>query len=250
MTTTWTNWTNPSPTPSDCGEDLEIVERDTHARRIGSREEFRRWLETILRDCTEGPPDHSDGSSLSSLCSRIWVFAVDCANRYCPECRKELGETAPAVVGPAAGAEGPANPWDEMLSRFRAAYECMNRPAESDAERLQKYLLNFSSRGHKAMITELWTRGSASYQRLANLRGKYSVTANADRNAIDRLVAKVETLWTKEGRICIKKEASGLTLEKHESSERGPEASGFRPSSPCDADCQTPGAFPSVTKST
>ena len=66
------------------------------------------------------------------------------------------------------------------------------------------------------MITELRTKGYASYQRLANLRGKYSVTANADRNAIGRLVLKAELLWTKEGQIRIKKERSGLTLEKHE----------------------------------
>ena len=89
-------------------------------------------------------------------------------------------------------------------------------PVESDADRLAKYLLNFSSHGHKAMIAELWTKGYASHQRLATLRGKYSVTANADRNAIDRLVAKAELLWTKERQIRIKKERSGLTLEKHE----------------------------------
>jgi hypothetical protein len=208
-------WSNPSPTRSDCGEDLEIVERDTQAPRIDSREEFRRWLESIVRDCADGPPDHFQGSSLSDLCSRIWLFAVDCANRYFPECRKALGETAPAVVGPAAGAEQSINPWEEVLNRLRAAYACTMGPPESDADRLQKYLLNFSSRGHRAMITELWSKRSVSYQRLANLRGRYSVTANADRNAIDRLVAKAETLWSREGQIRIKKEASGLTLEKY-----------------------------------
>jgi hypothetical protein len=230
-------WSNPSPIRSDCGEDLEIVEGDTHSRRIESREEFRRWLETILRDCAAGPPDDPDGSSLSNVCSRIWLFAIDCANHYCPECRKALGETAPAVVGPAAGAEQSNNPWDEVLHRFRAAYACTAGTAESEADRLQKYLLNFSSRGHKAMITELWSKGSVSYQRLANLRGRYSVTANADRNAIDRLVAKAETLWSKEGQIRIKKEASGLTLEKYapekqESVKQETELPGSRPHFP------------------
>jgi hypothetical protein len=109
---------------------------------------------------------------------------------------------------------------------------------ESDADRLAKYLQNFSSRGHKAMITELWTKGYASNQRLATLRGKYSVNAHADRNAISRLVAKAEALWTKERQIRIKKEGSGLTLEKHALHEIGPEPSGSRPSSPLEIDCQ------------
>ena len=48
------------------------------------------------------------------------------------------------------------------------------------------------------MVAELWAKGYASYSRLANLRGKYGVTPNADRNAIDRLVAKADGLWAKE----------------------------------------------------
>ena len=72
---------------------------------------------------------------------------------------------------------------------------------ETETEaRLATYLLKFSSRGHKAMITELWTKGRATYSRLRGLRGTYGVTANADRTAIDRLVAKVERLWINEGR--------------------------------------------------
>jgi hypothetical protein len=87
------------------------------------------------------------------------------------------------------------------------------------------------------MITELWTKGYASFQRLANLRGKYSVTAHADRNAIYRLMLKAESVWAKERQIRIKKESSGLTLEKHGSAENGSEASAHRPSSPQEIDC-------------
>lgn len=211
-----TAWRDPSPTPLDFGEDLEIVERYTHPRRIGSGKEFHQWLKTAIRELAERPPDHSSGSGLSNLYRQIWEIAVDCAARFCPECRKELGETAPVIVSPAARNEEYCKPWEELLERLRAASALMDSPVESDADRLAKYLLNFSSHGHKAMITELWTKGYASYQRLANLRGKYSVTANADRNAIGRLVLKAELLWTKEGQIRIKKERSGLTLEKHE----------------------------------
>jgi hypothetical protein len=211
-----TAWRNPSPTPLDFGEYREIVERDTHPRRIDSLKEFRRWLKTAIRELAERPPDHSSGSSLSSLYRQIWEIAVDCAARFCPECRKELGETAPVIVSPAASHEEYCKPREELLELLRAAYARTASPVELDADRLAEYLLNFSSRGHKAMITELWTKGYASSQRLANLRGKYGVTANADRNAIDRLAVKAELLWTKERQIRIKKERSGLTLEKHQ----------------------------------
>jgi len=231
---------NPAPMPLHFGEYLKIVERYTHPRRIDSRNEFRRWLETAILDFAERPPDESGGSSLSGLYPQIWEIAVDCAARFCPECRTELGETAPVIVSPAASREEYRKPWEQLLERLRAAYALTASPVESDADRLAKYLLNFSSRGHKAMITELWIKGHASNQRLATLRGKYSVTAHADRNAIYRLVAKAELLWTKERQIRIKKGRSGLTLEKHEQDEIGPETSDFRPSSPPEMDCQRP----------
>jgi hypothetical protein len=215
-------WRDPSPMPLDFGEYLEIVERYTHPRRIDSRKEFRGWLKTAILDIVERPPDHSSGSSLSSLYPQIWEIAVDCAARFCPECRKELGETAPIIVSPGASREEYCKPWEQLLKRLRAAYALTASPVESDADRLTKYVQNFSSRGHKAMITELWSKGYASNQRLANLRGKYSVTAHADRNAIYRLVTKAELLWTQERQICIKKERSGLTLEK----QTGPAVSG------------------------
>jgi hypothetical protein len=233
-------WRDPSPMPLDFGEYLEIVERYTHPRRIDSRQQFRRWLERAILDLAERPPDPSSGSNLSSLSPQIWEIAVDGAARFCPECRQELGETPPVIVSPAASREEYRKPWEQLLERLRAAYALTASPVESDADRLSKYLLNFSSRGHKAMITALWTKGYASNQRLANLRGKYGVTAHADRNAISRLLAKAELLWTKERQIRIKKERSGLTLEKHELDEIGPETSGSRASSPVEIDCQRP----------
>lgn len=66
------------------------------------------------------------------------------------------------------------------------------------------------------MVTELWSKGYASNQRLANLRGKNGVTAHADRIAISRLVTKADLLWTKDRQIRITKERSGLSLEKCE----------------------------------
>lgn len=211
-----TAWRAPSPTPLDFGADLEIVERYKYLRPIDSSKEFRRWLKTVLGDLAERPPDQSRGSSLSKLYLQIWEIAVDRAARFCPECRRELGESAPVLDCPAASHEESCKAWEELLERLRAAYALTASPVESDADRLVKYLLNFSSRGHKAMITELWTKGHASYQRLANLRGKYGVTAKADRNAIVRLVVKAESLWTKERQIRIKRERSGLALEKHQ----------------------------------
>jgi hypothetical protein len=207
-------WHDASSTPLDFAAGQKILERYTHPRRIDSRADFRRWLETTIRDFAENPPNHSSGSSLSSLYAQIWEIAVDCAARFCPECREPLGTTAPVLVSANASREEHSKPWEELLNRLRAAYALTSSRNESDADRLARYLTNFTSRGHKAMITELWTKGSASFQRLANLRGKYSVTANADRNAIDRLVAKAESLWIKERQIRIKKERSGLTLEK------------------------------------
>jgi hypothetical protein len=207
---------DPSPMPLDFGEYLKIVERYTQPQHIDSRDEFRSWLGTAIVDFADRPPDHSSGSDLSSLCPRIWEIAVDCAARFCPECRGELGETAPVIVNPAAGREESCKPWEQLLERLRAAHALTAGPIESDADRLAKYLQNFSSRGHKAMITELWTKGHVSNQRLASLRGKYCVSTHADRNAIYRLVAKAESLWNKERQIRIQKEGAGLTLEKHE----------------------------------
>jgi hypothetical protein len=231
----------PSPMPLDFGEYREIVERYTDPRRIDCRKEFRGWLKTAILDFGEKPPDHFSGSSLSNLYPQIWKIAVDCAERFCPECREELGETAPVILSPATSREEYRKPWEELLKRLRTAYALTTSPVESDAERLATYVQNFSSRGHKAMVIELWTKGYASNQRLANLRGKYGVTAHADRNAIYRLVTKAELLWTKERQIRITKERSGLALEKCESRESGPEeTSGFRPSSSLEIDCRRP----------
>jgi hypothetical protein len=207
---------DPSLTPLDSGGHLEIVERYTHPRRVACPKEFRGWLKTVLLDFAERPPDHSSGSSLASLYPRIWEIAVDYAERFCPVCRKELGETAPVIVSPAANREECRKPWEQLLKSLRAAYALAASPVESDAVRLAKYLQNFSSPGHKAMVTELWTKGYASNQRLANLRGKNGVTAHADRIAISRLVTKAELLWTRERQNRITKERSGLSLEKFE----------------------------------
>jgi len=207
---------DPSSTPLDSGEHLQIVERYTQPRRVGCRNEFRGWLKTAILDFSERPPDHFSGSSLASLYPRIWEIAVDYAERFCPVCRKELGETAPEIVSPAANREEYRKPWEQLLQSLRAAYALAGSPVESDAVRLAKYVRNFSSPGHKAMVIELWTKGYASNQRLANLRGKNGVTAHADRIAISRLVTKAELLWTKERQIRITKERSGLSLEKYE----------------------------------
>jgi hypothetical protein len=115
--------------------------------------------------------------------------------------------------------------WRDPLPTSSVVELRMEGLADADGARLAKYLRNFSSPGHKAMITELWSKGHASYQRLANLRGKYSVTANADRNAIARLVAKADRLWAEERQIRIKKSDSGLDLEKHDADQFGTESS-------------------------
>jgi hypothetical protein len=206
----------PSPAPQDCGEDVEKFAHDTQPRHIDSREEFCQWLETVVRDVTQIPAGRFSESSLARLHREVWEFAVKCAKRFCPECRIALGETAPLAVRPGSVAEKVGTPQEELLKRLRAAHALAAGPVvEPDANRLAKYLQNFTSRGHKAMITELWTKGYASFPRLANLRGKYGVTANADRNAIDRLVAKVESLWVRDHQVRVKKEESGLRFEKH-----------------------------------
>jgi hypothetical protein len=207
---------DPSPMPLDSGEHLDIVERYTHPSRVGCRKEFRGWLKTAILELAERPPDHSSGSNLAGLYPRIWEIAIDYAERFCPVCRQELGETAPVIVSPAANREECRKPWEQLLKSLRAAYALAASPVESDAVRLARYVQNFSSPGHKAMIRELWTKGYASNQRLASLRGKNGVTANADRIAICRLVTKAELLWMKERQIRVTKERSGLSLEKCE----------------------------------
>jgi hypothetical protein len=229
-----TTWQDPSPAAFSFGKDQSVVDRYLMPHGVHSRNGFRRWLEAVLREFSEQRPANSSGPILSNFCRRIWEFAVDCATRYCPECRKELGDAPPLLSNVTANSAESRQPLDELLGRLRAAHACASSSAESDADRLAKYLANFSSRGHKAMVTELWAKGSVSYSRLANLRGKYGVTANADRNAIDRLVAKADMLWAKEGRVRITKEPSGLTLEKHTGGQGGLPNSADQPSSDFD----------------
>jgi hypothetical protein len=206
---------NSAPARLDIGESPEIVERYRQSPRIESRTEFLGWLESAISDVAETPPDEASGSSLSGLYPRIWEIAAEAAARVCPDGRNELGETAPGIASSTASREDLCQLRDQLLERLRAALALIADPEESDADRLAKYLLNFSSRGHKAMITELWTKGRVSNQRLANLRGKYSVTSHADRNAIYRLLTKAESLWSKERQVRIRKDGSGLILEKH-----------------------------------
>jgi hypothetical protein len=222
-----TTWQDPSPKAFGFGKEQTVADRYLKPYGVHSRNGFRRWLEAVLRDFSEQRPASSSGPVVSNFCLRVWEFAVDCATRYCPECRKELGEAPPALNSPAANPDESRKPWDELLNRLRAAHACASNPGESEADRLAKYLSHFASRGHKAMVAELWAKGYVSYSRLANLRGRYGVTANADRNAIDRLVAKADALWAKEGQIRITKEPSGLTLEKHVSGESGRQQSGL-----------------------
>jgi hypothetical protein len=231
-----TTWQDPSPTAFGFGKDQSIANHYFRPHGVHSRNGFRRWLETVLRDFSDQRPATSSGPVLSNFCLRVWEFAVDCATRYCPECRKELGDTPPALTTPTAHPDESRKPWDELVIRLRAALACAATPAESDADRLAKYLSHFASRGHKAMVSELWAKGYVSYSRLANLRGRYGVTANADRNAIDRLVAKADALWAKERHVRIKKEPAGLTLEKHAPLESG----GQKSSSPTEPTDQSP----------
>ena len=100
--------------------------------------------------------------------------------------------TSRSLLQSVGGSEETQQSWEDFVAKLRTLYAVTASPAERDADRLEEYLSNFSMRGQKAMVAELWTKGSASFQRLTNLRGQYSVTANADRNAIDRLVAKAE----------------------------------------------------------
>jgi|SRR5580704_5849100 hypothetical protein len=217
-----TTWQNAALMAVNFGKDQPVIDRYLNPHGVYSRNGFRRWLEAVLRDFSEQRPANASGPILSNFSLRIWEFAVDRATRYCPECRKELGDAPPDLNQAAANPAESRKPFDDLLNRLRAAHACASSRVESDADSLAKYLANFSSRGHKAMVTELWAKESVSYSRLANLRGKYGVTANADRNAIDRLVAKADMLWAKEGLVRITKEPSGLRLEKHTSGESGP----------------------------
>jgi hypothetical protein len=231
MSTTWQNTALMAVT---FGKDQPVIDRYLNPHGVHSRNGFQRWLEAVLGEFSEQRPANASGPILSNFCLRIWEFAVDRATRYCPECRKELGDAPPDLNTAAANPAESRKPFDDLLNRLRAAHACASSRAESDADHLAKYLANFSSRGHKAMITELWTKGGASYSRLANLRGKYGVTANADRNAIDRLVAKANILWVKEVLVRITKEPSGLRLEKHTSGQSGSPNSAPPPSSDFD----------------
>jgi hypothetical protein len=218
-----TAWRDPSMTPFENAECVSIVERCTPLRPIKTREEFRRWLKRVLHVFADSPSDRSTARGVSAFEPQIWKIAVDCVERFCPEYRSEMETIARMKSQSADNSEETRKSSEAFLARLRALYAVTASPAEADADRLEQYLHNFSSRGQKAMVTELWTKGSASYQRLATLRGTYGVTANADRNAIDRLVAKAESLWTSDRQICIKKCRSGLTLEKHPLDQVGAE---------------------------
>src|ERR1700722_6241376 len=86
-----TAWRNPSPA-FGLGKVQVAVGSYLQPQGVHSRNGFRRWLEAVLRDFSEQRPasPSSSGPMLSNFCLRVWEFAVDCATRYCPECRKEL----------------------------------------------------------------------------------------------------------------------------------------------------------------
>jgi len=206
---------DPSLTPLEPGERRATVEFRPPRRPVETREDFRRWLKRVLRDIAERPSERSIAAVLSACSPQFWSVALDGVSRFCPEYRAKLETTAQSLLQSVGGSTEPRQSWEEFVAYLRTLYVVTANPAERDADRLEEYLSNFSSRGQKAMVADLWTKGSASYQRLTNLRGQYSVTAHADRNAIDRLVAKAELLWSKERQIRITKFGSGLVLEKH-----------------------------------
>src|SRR5579864_2847245 len=154
-----TSWRTFPPTPSKVGDDFEIVERYTHQQPVDGRGEFRHWLETAIYDLAARPPDHPSGRKLSRLYPQIWEFAVECAGLYCTEWRPEPGEVRPVVVPTDACPVDERKAWAELLERLGAVHAFLVRAEELDADRLANYLSNFSSSGHKAMITELWTKG-------------------------------------------------------------------------------------------
>jgi hypothetical protein len=205
-----------SLTPLEAGERRATVEFRPPRRPVETREDFRRWLKRILREIAERPSERPISAVLSACSPQFWEVAFDGVGRFCPQSRAELETIARSLFQSMGGSEETRQSWEQLIVNLRTLYAVTANPAERDADRLEEYLENFSSRGQKAMVAELWTKGSASYQRLTNLRGQYSVTANADRNAIDRLVAKAELLWAKERQIRITKSGSGLVLEKSE----------------------------------
>lgn len=214
---------NPSLTPLEPGERRATVEFRPPRRPVETREDFRRWLKRVLREIAARPSERPIAAVLSACSPQFWNVALDGVGRFCPDYRAELETTARSLLQSVGGSAETQQSWEEFVADLRTLYAVTANPAERDADRLEEYLANFSTRGQKAMVAELWCKGSASYQRLTNLRGQYSVTANADRNAIDRLVAKAEVLWAKERQIRITKCGSGLVLEKHELNQQGAE---------------------------
>jgi hypothetical protein len=207
---------NPSLTPREPGERRATIELRSPRRRLETREEFCRWLKQVLRDAAARPSDCSIAAALAACYPQFWEMAFDGVGRFCPERRAELETTARALLQSVDGSEETRQSWEQFEANLRRLYAATASPAERDADRLEEYLSNFSTRGQKAMVAELWTKGSATFQRLAVVRGQYSVTANADRSAIDRLVEKAELLWAKERQIRITKCDSGLVLLKHD----------------------------------
>ena len=94
---------------------------------------------------------------------------LDCVEQFCPEHRTEMETIAQLRTQSADNSEETRKSSEAFLARLRALYAATASPAEVDADHLEQYLHNFSSRGQKAMVTELWTKGYASYQRLATL---------------------------------------------------------------------------------
>ena len=193
------------------------IELRSPRRHLETREEFCRWLKRVLRDAAARPSDCSIAAAIPACYPQFWEMAFDGVGRFCPERRAELETTARALLQSVDGSEETRQSWEQFEANLRRLYAATASPAERDADRLEEYLSNFSTRGQKAMVAELWTKGSATFQRLAVVRA-----ANAPSRPMPTEVRwivwseKAELLWAKERQIRITKCDSGLVLLKHD----------------------------------
>jgi len=101
----------------------------------------------------------------------------------------------------------PTPEWDGALQALKERA----RLADPEPRTFDVIMLELN-KTQQAMFCELWNKGSATLERLRELRGSRLVQPDAERKAIDRLAAKVSEITN--GKVRIEKQAGGVKLVK------------------------------------
>jgi hypothetical protein len=139
----------------------------------------------------------------------------------------EAGITQPDVESHASGVQAlgftrfqflqgripqPSRRWYEAMRTLRLRLHAKLASCEAPiVPQLEAIMLELN-KAQKLMFRELWEKGSATFERLCELRGSRLVAPDAERKAIDRLADKVSEITNRKVRI--EKQAGGVQLVK------------------------------------